>query len=218
MIREKIDSRELGMNIAFASSNEFGIPDLNLDMMARQIDLPTHAWRGKRAKLAANTSTWHFYTAERNFSALKKDPSTVAETPAYSCVEPNFGIAEDSPRCIALTQIYWKRYCARFWQTEGKHIFVDLHVPENFLNDNLIGVPPGWMAYATRGSYGDGYVRMTADEINRRLDLDLETARSHAGKKHIQMIVYAGGRPAELWCRENGAFFSPNYRGEKSMG
>ena len=182
-------------------------------MMARQIDLPTHAWRGKNSKLAKNTSLWHFYTAEKNFSRLKKDASGPAETRAYSCVEPNFGIYEDTPRVCALHQIYHKRLCSRFWQTEGKHIIVDLHVPENFVRDNLIGVPKGWLSYATRGTYGDGYIKTPPDQIVTRLNLDRITAVQHAQTNDIQLAVYAGGKVVADWCQANGAVHIPNYRG-----
>lgn len=198
------------MNVKFASGDEFDIEDLSLDMMARQFDLPTYPWRGPNAKMVKEAATWHFYEEDRHFTALRKDAEPVIHTPAYTCVEPNFSIAPDTPRALALGTIYWKRNIARYWQTEGKRIIVDLHVPERFVLDNLRGVPHGWKTYATRGTYGDGIRTMTADEIFDRLDLDIAIARKHAGTWDVQFIVFAGGRDVAEWCKRNGAIHSPN--------
>jgi hypothetical protein len=98
------------------------------------------------------------------------------------------------PLAVALYRIYQKRWLARFWQSQGIRVLVDMNVAEVFYDYNLLGVPAGWRAWCTRG-YNDR-VGNTEQEF--------ELACKHAGTEAILFVVYGGGKIVKQLCGKRG--------------
>lgn len=194
-------------NCNFETNNALDIPVLKMEGMAKYASLPAYAWRGANSVLAERAATWHFYTDDKNFTAIwNRDRAAPLRTKASAVVECNYSMNEDTPVAIGLELIYRKRWLARYWQQEGMKIFVDMHVPHKFQEWNLLGVPDGWSAFATRGvsSWHDG-------SLEDRLDEELELA-CQVAKTGVNLIVFAGGNRTGEWCRENNCQHIPYYK------
>lgn len=172
------------------SDNEWGIPTLDLHWQADAVDLPVVTW-GSMARTSKMRGTWLFYTEDERFEALWHDPSGVVNSGCVNAVEPNFSVYDQMPRAIALYNTYRKRWMARYWQSKGVRVFVDLNVAEHGADINLMGVPQGWRAYATRG-YAD---RMDATER------EFERACERAGSDDVLFLVYGGGKAVMELCQ-----------------
>jgi Domain of unknown function (DUF4417)/ParB-like nuclease domain len=180
------------------SDNDFDIPTLDLTLQADCLDLPAGIW-GSVARSRAMRGTWLFYTEDRRFNSLLVDPSPVLNTTAPTAVEINFSVYEETPRALALAWTYHKRRIARWWQSKGLRIFVDLNVAEPHAEDNLLGVPAGWKAYATRGYT----VRLEATER------EYKRAQARAGTDNILFLVYGGGMQVKARAKERGWIWVP---------
>ena len=99
------------------------------------------------------------------------------------------------PVSFGLQAIYKKRWIARCMQGKGIGIFVDLNVAQKFYRLNMIGVPRGWRAFATRGY---------SDRLNN-LAFEYSIASDWAEGKEPLFVIYGGG--AE--CRR----FAQTHRG-----
>jgi hypothetical protein len=89
---------------------------------------------------------------------------------------------------------------ARYWQSKGVRIFVDLNVNRAFAEDNLVGVPAGWAAFATRG-----YAERIDD-----LRFEYGLAQGVAGKRDgVLFVVYGGGKTVKNFCMDNGLIHVP---------
>jgi hypothetical protein len=175
------------------SDNDYDVPLLLLHWQATACDLPFGVWSAKGRKQPF-AGTVHFYTDDARFTALWDDPTPVLNARCVNAVEPNFSVYGQTPRIVGLYRIYQKRWLARYWQSEGVHIFVDLNVAEEFYQDNLVGVPTGWGAYATRG-YSD------------RLDYTLqeyELACERRGSRDVLFVVYGGGKAVKEYSKAHG--------------
>ncbi len=179
----------------FASDNDLGIPLLDAALQAVAVVAPVQPWgMGAGARSRKNPGTWHFFTDDYRFDALWRDPSPVVNSGCAAVVEPNYSAYLEMPRIVALWSIYRKRWLARFWQSKGIRVFVDLNVAEPHYSDNLLGVPKGWRAWATRG-----YVeRLHLTEVEHDL------ACQHAGTSDILFFVYGGGRAVKDLCSRRG--------------
>ena len=175
------------------TDNEWGIPLLDTNLQATAIDLPFKAW-GSISLKTRMSGTWHFYTEDYRYEALWRDPSPVANTRCANIVEPNFSCYDQMAPAFALFQIYRKRWLARWWQSLGIHVFVDLNVAEPFYDINLLGVPKGWKAWATRG-YND-----RIDSTEREYQMAVE----RAGTTSILFVVYGGGKKVQELCQSKG--------------
>lgn len=177
----------------WSSDNDWGIPTLRADLCADALDLPMVQW-GTRCRKAYMNGTWSFYVDDYRFTGLWRDSTSVMRSGCINVVEPNFSIFTSTTPAEAIYQIYRKRYLARTWQElAGIKVFVDLNVPLEFQEMNLLGVPRGWRAYATRG-YTD---RLEALEEEYRI------AKEHAETEHILFIVYGGGNKVKHWAKSN---------------
>lgn len=177
------------------TDNDWGVPLLDANLQARAVDLPFVAWgTGKYPRKSRMPGTWHFYTEDYRFEALWSDPSPVVNTRCVNAVEPNFSCYDQMARAFALFQIYRKRWLARYWQSQGLRVLVDLNVAVPFYDLNLLGVPKGWGAWATRG-YSDR-IDNTAQEYQMAVD--------HAGTTSILFVVYGGGKKVKEACQSNG--------------
>jgi hypothetical protein len=113
-------------------------------------------------------------------------------------IEPNFSTHEQHPPAYVLWQVYRKRWLARWWQSKGLRVWVDLNVHRDFRELNLLGVPRGWKAFANRAhSEGDGLAE------------EYELARQHAGSEDVLYLVYGGGKAVKALCAERGWFHEP---------
>lgn len=175
------------------TDNEWGIPTLSLERQADAFDLPIETWGAKRRNL--KVGTYHFYTEDNRFSTIWQKPDMVVAAGCVNAVEPNFSVYDQVPRAVALWATFRKRWLARYWQSRGIRIFVDLNVARPYDDLNLLGVPKGWKAYATRGYAAR--LDMTGEE--------LEIARTHAGARDVLFMVYGGNAQVREWCNANGA-------------
>lgn len=195
------------LNCCFPSDNPAEIPALRLRMAADYIDQPVIPWGGQgkfwRASRSADfRGTWHFYIDDAKFAALRKHPDAVLKTGAPTLVEPNFSLGDSTPLWLGLEIIGRKRWISRFWQSEGRRILVDLHVPEKYRQLNLFGVPRGWKAYATRA-----HERKIAD-----LEAEHMLAMNHAEATEpadLVFLVYGGNARVRDWCRRRHAEWLP---------
>ncbi len=185
-------AEEPGMR--WPTDNKFGIPVLNPDYQADAFDTPVEVW-GRR-KRGSKAGTYVFYTDDTRLNALWSHPYRLLKTKCVTAVEPNFSIYDDTAAAVALWQIYRKRTLARYWQSKGIRICVDLNVAAGATLYNLLGVPKGWLAYATRG-YADDLAALVRE---------LKVARHHAGTDNVLFMVYGGGRLVREWCLDHAVY------------
>jgi hypothetical protein len=190
-LRGELSIEDVGDPI-YASDNEFGIPTLHMGYQVEQLDAPINAW-GSIKRNAYLGGSVHFYTDDNRFMALLNDPTPVVNAGVMAAVEPNFSIYAQTPRAVALYRIFSKRWIARWWQSKGISILVDLHVNPEYYKDNLHGVPSGWRSWATRGS----------DDSIGWLYREYEIACTHAGTTDILFVVFGGGERVQVAAREN---------------
>lgn len=176
-------------NALYPTDNEWQIPLLDLARQADAVDLPVVTW-GSQARTKRMKGTYHCYTSDDRYIELWVDPSPVVASGCVSAVEPNFSVYEQTPRAVGLYRIFQKRWISCYWQSQGLRVFVDLNVAEWAAELNLLGVPEGWRAYATRG-YTD---RMEATER------EFELARERAGSDDLLFLVYGGGKAVAELC------------------
>jgi hypothetical protein len=176
------------------SDNAWGIPTLDNLLQANAVDLPVTLW-GAVKRTKRMRGTWLFYCDDYRFEALWRDPSTVVNTRCVSAVEPNFSIGPQTPKAMALWQVYRKRWLARWWQSCGIRIFVDMNVDtETFADIMLLGVPKGWKAYATRG-----YSERLGFTVR-----EYELACEHAETDRVLFLLYGGNKDCEELAKSRG--------------
>jgi hypothetical protein len=196
--RPKLSSKDIG-NTALPTDNEFDIPLLRLDLQADRVDLPFCQW-GRARRKNRMLGTWAFYVQDDRFSRLWQRPTDLVNSGCVSTVEPNYSVTADTPRAVALWATYRKRWLARTWQDLGGiRILVDLNVDARHAETNLLGVPRGWRAYATRGS-----VYRLDDTLN-----EYEMACERAETRQITFVVYGGGKAVQAKCMEMGWIWFP---------
>lgn len=188
----------------FESNNEFDIPTLRLDGQAESLINPVAPW-GYSARDAKNIGTYHFYVDDYRFSKIWDTPNQLVYSGAQRVIEPNLSLYDQTPKGYALFLIYKKRWIARYWQSFGVKVFVDLNVSHKFQEENLIGVPKGWNAYATRGYSG-------------RLELlesEYELAKKHSGREDPYFVVYGGGKDVKDWAMDKNVIFLTQIMADK---
>jgi hypothetical protein len=179
-------------NALWPSDNDYGIPLLDLEQQATVVDAPFVKW-GREQRKSRMRGTWHFYTDDYRFTALWGKPHHLIASACVAAVECNFSVPPGTPRALALYATYRKRYLARLWQEHGVRILVDLNVAPEHARDNLLGVPRGWRAYATRGS----------TQRLAELEHDADLAEEHAGRKPL-LVVYGGGYEVRRLAQTRG--------------
>ena len=187
----------------FASSNEWGVPDLDMTMQAQYAVLPVLPWGSLPRHSAKMRGTWCFYVDDYKFNALWTNPAPVVNTRCINAVEPNVSTNDQMPPAVALWGVYRKRWIARWWQSVGVRVFVDLNVSERYREMNLLGVPRGWLAYATRGIEAMG---------TEPIDADYAIACERAGTTPLFM-VYGGRKVIQAHCMERGYIWVPELAG-----
>lgn len=190
------DSRDLDEdsseppNDLFPSSNEWDIPDLDSAIQPTKTDVAWLKW-GTTQRGSEHTGGIHFYTDDYKFNAVWSDPSKLLETGCTDVIEPNFSTWANMPRALAMTDIYKKRWLARYWQENGVRVWVDVNVSPHLHDLNFLGVPKEWRYFATRylASFDDGNVA-GIDAVMK----DWEAIVEHTGTDECVLLVY-GARP-----------------------
>lgn len=193
----------------YPSDNPFGIPLLDINLQADCAELPVEIWASRaQGRKRFNTGTWLFYTSDEKFSHLKKDPTPLLNSLCTTAGELNWSMGEDMPRALVLALAYWKRWVARFWQSKGVRIIVDLNVAPCHQKINLLGVPKGWKAFSTRG-----YVHYL-DRLNDQFAI----AKEISGVDNPLFCVYGGGVRVEELAIEHGWIHIKEQRDEVEHG
>jgi hypothetical protein len=188
----------------FPTDNDWGIPALRLDLQGCPIVPPVCSW-GSVARTAHMPGTWVFYTEDRRFGGVLREPGQLFVTGCNSAAEPNITLYDDTQWAVACHAVYRKRLCARLWQEEGIRVLVDLNVPERHSRLNLAGVPRGWRAYATRGYHA------RPNDLEREVSL----ADEWSGGNATVLVVGGGervreqclGLPGAVWVQDHMAQF-----------
>jgi Domain of unknown function (DUF4417) len=205
-LAEAKQAEQLDISVAldslWPSADAWDTPALLAEMQADQIPAPVMTW-GIQAAGRRMAGTWHCYTHDKKFEPLWRKPHRVLLSRPSAIVEPNFSTTDQTPFALALWNTYRKRWIGRYWQACGLKLFVDLNVdaalnaPSEALGGrrmNLLGVPAGWKAYATRA------------HANRpeNLLVEWEVAKSHAGVEGVLFLVIGGGQAVQQMAREKG--------------
>lgn len=184
-------------------TNDWGVPDLDLAMQGLAFDDPTHLWgASKGGRKAQREGTWIFYTEDYRFNAVWAHPEDVVATGCAFSTEVNFSVFDTSPRAVALWRTYQKRWIAKFWQTRGVRVLVDLNVSYEHHKLNLLGVPKGWRAFVTRG-------------YTKRLDTTAKEyllAKEWSGDAEPEFLVYGGGVKVKETAQDRGWTWIPEDR------
>ena len=196
---QRIYSRWDVPDALWPSDNDFGIPLLDINMQALSIDQPCATW-GVIERTARMNGTWLFYTEDYRYEAIWTDPSGVVNTGCVNAAEPNFSCYSNMPPAVAMWQIYRKRWIARWWQSMGVRVIVDLNVAPVHYASNRMGIPAGWRTFATRGH-------------SNRLDechAEYQQACEIAGDGVTPLfVVYGGGQAVKSECKVNGWLWIP---------
>ena len=178
----------------FPASNIEGVADLLVDRQGDFFDYPL-AWGSVRRTGDFRGRTIHFYTDDYRFAAVWNKPDRVWQSGAPSFVEVNFSTSNAQPRWRALEQIGKKRFLSRYWQERGMLCWVDLNVAPKWWDINLLGVPLGWKAYATRIEKSSS-LQSIMDQAS--------LAESQAGTDEIKFVIYGHRQEMEDLCRRRG--------------
>lgn len=189
----------------YASTNEFDIPNLQLDCQPTSgLLLPFAGW-GADTRAKKGISTYHFYVEDYRFTHIWNNPVSVLESGCAELVEPNLSLFDTTPIAYGLQQIYMKRWIAHFWQECGAKVYADLNVSQKFYQYNRLGIPDGYNAFATRG-YADR---------QEYLKMEIQIAREISGKDNPNMIVYGGGEKIKELCMQNNLLYVEQFMSNK---
>ena len=200
----------------FPSSNSEGIADLLLsDACGNSLQGDVLDYPAQWGKFARSTDmkghTITFWEDDYRFNALGtavehghhwrklwERPAKVWESMAPSFCEVNFSTSNHQPYYRALWQIAKKRHLSRLFQENGMRCWVDMNVAERWEDLNLLGVPHGWLAYATH--------------YQKYYDLDLlahqvELARERAVTDLVKFAVFAHNKEVERFCQREGLIY-----------
>lgn len=181
-----------------------GIPTLDLALAATEIVQPVTKW-GTVGRSRRMTGTYHFYTHDYKFTGLERRPYLIRRCGASAAVEPNFSAYPEMPAWQVINAIARKRTLAKWFQSFGVRVIVDLNVstackPEGV---GLLGVPVGWAAYATRAHFGVPF---------SVLESQYEQAIVHAGRELDVWAVFGGGKKVKAACALRGWAWVPEHR------
>lgn len=201
--RKTKDDMESVPDILYPSDNPYDIPCLMPDMQAGAMELPFvpygTAFKAKTAR------TVHYYVEDYRFATLWENPAKGIGKNITQSAEVNYSLFDTTPVARGLERIYRKRWLARYWQEQGVRIYVDLNVSAKFYELNLLGVPQGWNAFATRGCR-DCFEAVVAE---------YEIAQRVSGKDAPNMIVYGGGARIHEFCMAHSLLYITDFMSEK---
>lgn len=192
-------------DVLYPSDNLYDIPCLRLDRQAGMLKLPLSPYGlGRKTKEA---STIHFYVDDYRFESVWKNPAKILAGNATAIIEPNFSLFDTTPLSYGIYLIYKKRWIARYLQECGIDVYIDLNVSSKFDKFNMMGVPKGYNAFATRGTCG--FVGRLQDEF--------DMARSISGKSVPNLIVYGGGKEIQEFCVRHTLVYIHDYMTAKKF-
>jgi hypothetical protein len=187
----------------YGTQEGWSFPTLDINMAARPSDivLPWIKWGENRSQIKYPGRSAHFYAWDFIFRALQKHPEKLISSQFSVAIEPNFSTWDRQPSIEALWTIYRKRKIAKWWQSKGCKLIVDLNVSDWLLKSGigLWGVPKGWPCYATR-FHGDS----TIDEIEAKYGF----AEKHSDSKPEMFWVFGGGPAVKSHCQARGWLWS----------
>lgn len=190
-------------DILYPSDNEYDIPVLLTEMQAGRLELPCVPF-GTAFK-AQGARTVHYYVEDYRFAGLWENPAKGVNGTTTQAVEPNFSLFDTTPVARGLERIYRKRWIARWWQDRCIRIYADLNVSAKFRDLNLLGIPDGWNAFATRGYRG----KLEAVKMEHAI------ARRVSGCDTPNMVVYGGGREIHEYCMAHSLLYVTDFMTEK---
>lgn len=181
----------------FPTDNDFEIPTLDLSMQAKDVQIPFLCFgEQKRTFNMGGNGTLHFYTDDYRFTSVFEHPEKVyAQHNPANIVEPNFSLYNETPISFGMQALYKKRWISRAMQSKGIGVFVDLNVAQKWYQLNMLGVPRGWRAFATRGY---------SDRLNN-LAFELSIAKDWAEGKIPIFAIYGGGDVCRNFAKEHAA-------------
>ncbi|MCK9568954.1 DUF4417 domain-containing protein [Candidatus Pacearchaeota archaeon] len=189
------------------SSNYYGIPDLLSSLQPRGLELPVNRIGAKARKCRVEGQTLRGYTDDYRINGLFKDPSWLVNSGCRALVEPNFSTNGEMPKAVALSYVYAKRWIARWAQSYGIEIWVDLAMNERHSDIALLGVPKDWKAYATYTyitGYDDEWLFRQHDQACKHSSMD--------EKDGLMFWVYGGEDHIQELCQERGWLWTPAHQ------
>lgn len=187
----------------YPSDNWFDVPTLDISMQAGRLEVPFVPF-GTAFKMQG-AKTMHYYVEDYRFAGLWENPAKGVNETVKQAVEPNYSLFDTTPVARGLERIYRKRWIARWWQDCGIRIYVDLNVSAKFYEYNLLGIPLGWNAFATRGYRG---------KLNA-LHEEHAIAQRVSGCDKPNMIVYGGGKEIHEYCMAHSLLYVTDFMTEK---
>jgi hypothetical protein len=173
------------------TDNHLEIPSLDLSMAAVGFTPPLQFW-GARGQQVPQPGTYSFYCYDERHSNVLANPSKVFPSGPTACFEINVSLYDDTERWVAIGLLGKRRACSRAWAEGGVRVHVDLNVPARFQDINLLGIPKGWHAWATRGYVG----RLDA------LEAEINVALEHGGPGSVVCVLYDSDQVRQ-WCAEH---------------
>lgn len=187
------NGKPLGPHVLTAEA--LGIPMLDLGWQAEIVPQRWLKWGTVPRRSQVWGAGYHMYARDYKFAGLWKDPHAMIRSGVEQVVEVNYTTYSDQPLASVLYDIYRKRVLSRYWGELGVKLFVDLNVMPMYCDWNLLGVPRGWKAYATRKHRG-----VPLEAVEAEHDLACE----HAGTQEIVFVVFGGGAPTKELCAKRG--------------
>lgn len=185
-------------DMLFPTDNELEIPTLDINMQATSCQIPFLCFgEQKRTYNLNDEGVLHFYTDDYRFNSVYEHPEKILQHNPYAIVEPNFSLFNETPIAFGLQAMYKKRFIARAMQQHGIRIFVDLNVAQKFYQLNMLGVPRGWRAFATRGY---------SDRLNN-LAFEYSIAKDWAMGQTPLFVIYGGGVECRRFAHDNGCIY-----------
>lgn len=185
-------------DMLFPTDNDLEIPTLDIDMQAQQCTIPFLCFgEQKRTYNLNHSGALHFYTDDYRFNAIYEHPEKILQHNPSEIVEPNGSLFNEMPISFGLQAIYKKRWIARVMQSKGIRVFVDLNVAQKYYQLNMIGVPRGWYAFATRGY---------SDRLNN-LEFEYSIAKDWAEGKKPLFVIYGGGDMCRRFAQRNECIY-----------
>lgn len=176
----------------YAYDNDLEIPTLDLAWQAYGIIGKFRIWGKHARKRPVPGDTYAFYGWDKHFTALIKHPEGILHSKCAAIVEPNFSTSNTMPLPCGIWGVYLKRKIARYVQTRGIRVIVDLNVAEKMQGINLMGVPQGWSSFAQRA-----HRQKTPADIEASFAYALETTQPSAAP---YLVVYGGGEQMKKIC------------------
>lgn len=182
----------------FPSENSWEVPSLRLDIQPKGAEIPFVRYGEQRRTYdMRGCGTLHFYTDDYKFTAIYDHPERILQHHPANIVEPNYSLFNETPAAFGLQAVYKKRWIARAMQERGIGVFVDLNVAQKFIKLNLMGIPRGFNAFATRGY---------SDRIHA-LEIEFSLARAISERDRPLFVCYGGGAKCREFCNKVGAVY-----------